>query len=56
MRALVIAEPDPPGDDPTGTLQTLEVMTVHALLLLRPGDAFDHSALFRTEQCDEFVL
>lgn len=56
MRALVIVEPNPAGYDPTGVLQTLEAMTVHALLLQRLDDAFDHAVLLRAMWRDELLL
>ena len=55
MRALVVVEPDPAGDDPTGVLQTLKSVAVHALFLQCPDDALHHAVLFRAMRRDELL-
>jgi hypothetical protein len=45
MRAPVVVELDPVGDDPAGVLQTFEPMPMRALLLERPDHTFDHAVL-----------
>ena len=48
MRAAVIVEADPVGDDAGRVLDALEAMAMNALLLERADDPLDHAVLLLT--------
>nr|WP_245965225.1 hypothetical protein [Sinirhodobacter hankyongi] len=56
MRAAVIVEADPVGDDAGRVLDAFEAVPVNALLLERSDDALDHAVLLRAMRGDELLF
>lgn len=56
MWAPVVVQLDPVTDHPARVLLRLEPVPVHALLLQRPDDAFDHAVLLWTVRRDDLLL
>lgn len=56
MRAAVVVEADPVTDDAHRVLDGLKTVAMHALLLQRPDEAFDHAVLLGTVWGDELLL
>lgn len=52
----MVVEPDPVGNHSHGMLLALKAMSVRALLLQRPDDAFDHAVLLWAVGRDELLL
>ncbi len=55
MWSLVVVEANQVTNDPTGMLQPLKAVAVHALILDCPGHPLDHPILLRTVGGDEFL-
>ena len=56
MRAPVIIELNPVGDDPHRMLLGLEAVTIQSLFLQGPDNAFDHAILAGTMGRDELLF
>lgn len=56
MRAAIVVETDPVGNDARGVLNALEAMAMNALLLERSDDPLDHAVLLWAVRGDELLL
>lgn len=56
MRAAIVVETDPVGNDARGVLNALEAMAMNALLLERSDDPLNHAVLLWAVRGDELLL